>query len=204
MPPADLLEGDPETTQDAILQATYRALCEHGYADLTIQRIGDEFEKSKSLLYHHYDGKDELLLEFLAVLLDRLESDVAAAECADPAAHLAAVLDHGLAATVDADTEQLERAVTQLRARATHDEDYRDHFARSDAFLRDHVADIVRAGVADGSFAAADPERVADLVLVVLEGARNLRSTGEADALPGAREEMRGYVRRRLAGGDDG
>ena len=38
-------------TQTAIMDATYRALCEHGYSNLTIDKIDAEFEKSKSLLY---------------------------------------------------------------------------------------------------------------------------------------------------------
>ncbi|MEF8774483.1 MAG: helix-turn-helix domain-containing protein, partial [Halobacteriales archaeon] len=62
MPPEELFDADAEDTDEALMAATYRALCEHGYADLTIQQIGAEFEKSTSLLYHHYDGKDELLV----------------------------------------------------------------------------------------------------------------------------------------------
>ena len=37
-------------TRAAIMEATFEALSKHGYADLTIQTIADEFEKSKSLL----------------------------------------------------------------------------------------------------------------------------------------------------------
>jgi AcrR family transcriptional regulator len=74
-----LFDDEPADTREAIMQATYRALRAHGYARLTIQRIGDEFPKSKSLLYHHYDGKDDLLLEFLSYMLDWRES-----LCAEP------------------------------------------------------------------------------------------------------------------------
>lgn len=37
---------EPQTTREEILRATYRTLCEYGYADLTVQRIGAHFEKS--------------------------------------------------------------------------------------------------------------------------------------------------------------
>ncbi|MFB6119563.1 MAG: TetR family transcriptional regulator C-terminal domain-containing protein [Halobacteriaceae archaeon] len=204
MPPDDLLHGDPETTQEAIMQATFRALCEHGYPDLTIQRIGDEFGKSKSLLYHHYDGKDDLLLDFLALMLDRFEAEVPAPPIEDPADHLDAILDYGLAATLDEDRERFTRAMAELRAQAAHDEAYRDHFARSDAFFRNHIAEVVRAGVEDGAFADVDPERVADFVLVVLNGARTQRVTGgTGEGVAAAREEMAAYVRCRLTGAAD-
>jgi len=53
------------------MEATYRALCAHGYADLTTQDIADESETSKASLHYHYDTKEELLLSFLDYLYDR-------------------------------------------------------------------------------------------------------------------------------------
>ncbi|QAU12403.1 TetR family transcriptional regulator [Halorubrum sp. BOL3-1] len=70
--------AEPADTREAILGAAFRALREHGYASVTIQRIGDEFDKSPSLVYHHYDGKDDLLLDLLGFLLDAFEASLAA------------------------------------------------------------------------------------------------------------------------------
>ncbi|WP_435077165.1 TetR/AcrR family transcriptional regulator [Halococcus sp. AFM35] len=58
---------------------TYRALSKHGYANLTMQAIADEFEKTKAVLHYHYDTKDRLLAAFLGYILDRFmdRSDVA-------------------------------------------------------------------------------------------------------------------------------
>jgi len=182
------------------MQATYQALCEHGYADLTIQRIGDEFAKSKSLLYHHYDGKDELLLEFLSVILDQFDDEVPEDAGDDPAAHLDALLDYGVTATVDEDRERLTRAMTDLRAQAAHDERYHDLFAQSDEALRDHVADVIRRGVESGAFADVDPEAVADFVLVAINGARIQRVAGGTEGgIAAARAEMADYVQSQLA-----
>ncbi|TKX70207.1 TetR/AcrR family transcriptional regulator [Halorubrum sp. SP9] len=69
--------AEPSDTRQAILGAAFRALCEHGYADVTIQRIGDEFDKSPSLVYHHYDGKDDLLIDLMGYLLDEFEASIA-------------------------------------------------------------------------------------------------------------------------------
>jgi len=77
------------------MSATYRALREHGYADLTIQQIADEFEKSKSLIYYHYDTRTELLVAFI---------------------------DHLLTPDLDDETVAFWRAMLELRAQAAHDE----------------------------------------------------------------------------------
>lgn len=66
----------PSNTREEILAATYRSLREHGYADLTIEKIGREFEKSPSLVYHHFDDKDDLVLAMLDSLLDSFETTV--------------------------------------------------------------------------------------------------------------------------------
>ncbi|ELZ53713.1 MULTISPECIES: TetR/AcrR family transcriptional regulator [Halorubrum] len=76
--------AEPSDTRQAILGAAFRALCEHGYANVTIKRIGDEFDKSQSLVYHHYDGKDDLLLDLLEYLLDQFEASIADGSATDP------------------------------------------------------------------------------------------------------------------------
>jgi len=40
-----------ETPSTEILDATYRSLCTHGYANLTLVKIAAETETSKSLIY---------------------------------------------------------------------------------------------------------------------------------------------------------
>ena len=39
------------TTERDILEATYKALLKHGYAEISITSIGDELDKSKSSIY---------------------------------------------------------------------------------------------------------------------------------------------------------
>lgn len=63
----------PSTTREETLAATYRALCKHGYTDPTLAVIGDELKNSKSLVYHHYEGKDDLVPARLEFILDYVE-----------------------------------------------------------------------------------------------------------------------------------
>ncbi len=67
-----------EGTRAEIMDATYEALRKHGYAELTIQTIADEFPKSKSLLYYHYDAKDDLLVDFVDWLVEEFAAEVGA------------------------------------------------------------------------------------------------------------------------------
>jgi len=64
------------TAEEEIMEATYRALLRHGYADLSISRIADELDKSKAAIYYHYDTKDDLLVAFLEFAVDRFEETI--------------------------------------------------------------------------------------------------------------------------------
>lgn len=179
------------------MQATFHALREHGYAGLTIQRIGDHFEKSKSLLYHHYDSKDELLLDFLEFMLAEFEQ-AAPDEDLPPREHLDAILDHALAAKLPDDQREFTEAMVELRAQAAHDDRYRDHFTRSDETFREEVASIVRDGVNAGVFRDVDPHEVASFLLTLVNGAMNQRVTAEETQTGDVREEVEAYVQSRL------
>ena len=82
-----------EETRERIMDATYRALCTHGYAALTMQDIADESECSKSLLHYHFDTKEDLLVELLDHLLERFEARVSATDTDDPRDQLVDLVD---------------------------------------------------------------------------------------------------------------
>ena len=56
---------------EAIMEATARAIAEHGIADLTVRDIGAEFDRSRSLIHYHYNSKDDLLAAFVEYIVDR-------------------------------------------------------------------------------------------------------------------------------------
>ncbi|WP_323190520.1 TetR/AcrR family transcriptional regulator [Halostella sp. PRR32] len=193
MPPSDPFDDDPADTCTAIMQATYRALSEHGYTGLTIQRIGDEFDRSKSLLYHHYDGKDDLMLDFLAFMLDYHRETVSEWETDDPETELRSLVDHFF--TRDREDDEFGAAMVELRAQAAHDEAYCDHFTRSDALFRDRIAETVAQGVEQGDFRAVDPEAVAEHLLTAIVGRTTRRTTADAAAaLESLRAELHRYI----------
>ncbi len=177
--------------------ATYRALCEHGYADLTIERIGEQFEKSVSLIYHHYDGKDALLVDFLGFMLEDLEAEFAVDDRDDPRAQLREAISQVRAGPLDEDRGEFVSALTELRAQAAHDPAYREQFERTDRLFRERFADVIRAGVERGVFRDVDPESVAALLVTTINGALFERGTVGGPVAP-AFDELDAYVEARL------
>lgn len=192
MPPGKLF-ADAEGTRAAIMKATYQALCRHGYADLTIQRIADEFPKSKSLLYHHYEGKDEILLEFLDYLLTHFKETVPKRDYEDPHTHLQEIVRRVVPTDLTDEKKDFTRAVIELRAQAANDQRYHDHFTRSDEFFRERIASVVRRGVEQGRYRDVDPERVADYLLTLIDGAMHRRVTSDID-VERIRRETQVYI----------
>ncbi|MDR9381910.1 MAG: TetR/AcrR family transcriptional regulator [Natronomonas sp.] len=190
---------DPESTREEILAAAYRTLCEHGYADLTMERIGEEFDKSVSLVYHHYDGKDDLLLACLEFMLENYRADTDAGPPADPREAMETVCDRLSLVDAPAEAQQFVRALVELRGQAPHNEAYRDYFTRSDRFFEAQIATIIQTGVEQGVFRAVDPERTARMIHTVLSGAFFRYATSVDDAwLADIREELRAYNERTL------
>ncbi|WP_122089570.1 TetR/AcrR family transcriptional regulator [Halalkalicoccus subterraneus] len=191
---------DPEGTREALMAATYRALSTHGYADLTIGRIGEEFEKSVSLIYHHYDGKDDLLVDFLGYLLEEFETASVVDGDAAPDDRLRRALELARTGPLDDDIE-LARTLVELRAQAAHDPDYREQFDRTDRLFRDRYAAIIRSGVEQGVFRDVNPESTAEFLVTTINGAILQRVTTGRPVDP-VFEGLEGYVRSHLLIGD--
>ncbi|RBI62276.1 TetR/AcrR family transcriptional regulator [halophilic archaeon] len=158
-----------EETSDEIMAATYRALCDHGFADLTMQDIADESSKSKAALHYHYDTKEKLLQAFLEHILDDFE-DRLASETADPRDRLQTFLEAVFGPTED-DRGDFPVALLEIKAQAPYHDAYRERLAAMDERMRETVADAVRDGVAASDFDDADPDDVARFVVTAINGA---------------------------------
>ena len=199
MSPSNGLFDAPQDTRGEIMRATYFALCEYGYADLTIQRISEEFPKSKSLIYHHYAGKDELLLDFLQFVVDRFEETVPFEDADGADAHLRSILDHVLATPLPEQRHQFAKAMVELRAQAAHDERYREYFTRHDRFFRDRIASIIDSGIEEGVFRDVDPSEAATFLVTSINGSMTERVTSNRDSAGTVRDQVNAYVRTVLA-----
>ncbi|MFB6176756.1 MAG: TetR/AcrR family transcriptional regulator [Halobaculum sp.] len=182
-------------TEEAIMLATYRALCDHGYAGTTISAIGDEFEKSKSLLYYHYEDKEALLESFLRYILDEFESNLEAVEDDTPRAELWAIVDQLLPPEMDEEDFQFWRAIQETRANTPHSSAYHDQFARSDELILERLTDTIASGVEDGSFHEVDPEETAQFLYSTFSGGLERGITlGDDEPIDETRKGLENYL----------
>ncbi|WP_336325252.1 TetR/AcrR family transcriptional regulator [Halovenus sp. HT40] len=195
----DPFQSAPENTRTEIMQATYDALREHGYSGLTIDRIDEKFPKSKSLIYQHYDGKDDLLVGLLAFLLERFEESVPSDETDDPHERLEELLNHAIPTTPDSEWTEFAQAMTELRAQAAHDDAYREQFTRTDRFFSEQFADVIENGIEEGLFREVDPDQTASFLMSIIHGTRNRRiTTGDGTVHDAVRAELNEYIEQRL------
>ncbi|MFC7140973.1 TetR/AcrR family transcriptional regulator [Halosimplex aquaticum] len=163
-----------DSTREAIMDATFRALATHGYADLTIQAIADEFDKSKSLIHYHFDSKADLMVAFMAHLLEGFIDEVEAGADADPRDRLRRMTEIvvcGLGG--DEETRDFHTALLGMRAQSPFDADLQDQLVENDRLIRGVIADVVREGIDAGQFREVDPERYAALFRSAIEGAQS-------------------------------
>lgn len=198
MPAGNPFPESPSETKTAIMRATFDALVEYGYAGLTIDRIDEFFPKSKSLLYHHYEGKDDLLLDFLEQLIEEYEGSFGHDDEADAYTRLTRILDGVAEPTMNDEDVAFTRTLVELRAQAAHDAAYREHFTTSGRFFRDRIADIVADGIEEGVFREVDPDQVAATIHTMATGVMTERVTDDDPHIRAVRDELDAYVEARL------
>ncbi|MDS0282821.1 TetR/AcrR family transcriptional regulator [Haloarcula onubensis] len=186
-------DGDAATE---IMCATYRALCSHGYADLTMQDIADESSKSKAALHYHYDSKHDLLCAFLDYLYDRFVERTADVAGEDAHERLLGLVEAVL--TEREDREAFETAILEIRAQAPYDAGFRDRLTRFEDHLVAELTAILEAGVEAGTFREdVDPGDAASFVVTVLTGASTQRVTA-GRPVECSRRMLREYVESHL------
>ena len=199
-----MTESTADETSDDIMQATYCALCEHGYAGLTMQDIADRSESSKSSLHYHYDTKHDLLLAFLDHLFEDFQTRfVGATDGGDPVDRLAAVLDEALDEEDDETRRDFRTAMLEIKSQAPYDEAFRAHLAEFEEFVRDRVREIIADGVDSGAFRSdADPDETAEFVVTVIDGAHT-RAIATDRSVAATRRTLADHLERDLLADDD-
>lgn len=179
------------------MQATYRALCEHGYADLTMMAIAEETGKSKATLHYYYDTKQDLLVAFLEYLLESFHEKVQLRDDENPAAQLTTILEK-LVFGPD-DYKEFQTAMLELRSQAPYRDAYRAQLRANDEELTALLAGIIERGIEDGVFQDVDPDRTATYLLSTIDGARTRWIVlDDDDVLTTVNEELQAYLAERV------
>ena len=156
-------------TSTEIMKATRRVLCEHGYADLTMQRIADETEMTTAAIHYHFDTKQDLLNAFLDDLIDRFEGQLSC-EARDPRERLDTFLN-AVFLPAEEGNDAVPVALMELQSQAPFQKEYRERFRELDERMWSTIADAVRDGVDAGYFEESDSESVARFVVTMIHGA---------------------------------
>ncbi|WP_226013313.1 TetR/AcrR family transcriptional regulator [Halomicrobium salinisoli] len=190
---ADLPDRDSSDPDEEIMHATYRALCEHGYADLTIKRIAAEYGKSTAAVHYHYDTKDDLLAAFLDYILDQFVDTIHEVETTDPEQRLNLLLDKLLLDV--ADHQELLVAILEMRSQAPYKAEFAERFRENDEYVRYMIRTVIDHGSSEGVFRDVDAEHAARALMTIVDGARTRAVVlDEETALETARRTAEEYV----------
>lgn len=178
---------------EEVMLATYRALREYGYADLTVERIAAEYGKSTAAVHYYYETKDDLLVAFLDYLLNRFVETIHEVETIDPEQRLNLLLDKLL---IDpADHENLFIALLEMQSQAPYKATFSKQFQQNDEYTQYLLRTAISHGIEKGVFDVVDADHAAKSLLTIVHGGRTravvLDNTGE---LTSARKAADEYV----------
>ncbi len=162
-----------EGTEWRIRTAAVRALAKHGYANLSIKRIGEELGQSSSLLYHYFDDKDDLLLSTLDLIGEEFVEQQDHDEPSDPKADLADLIDaffDPLSVAENSSTNEgeiefkvvLVHVYAELWAQATRDERYRTKITELENQFVDEITQSLKRGIEENQFREVPPKKTAE------------------------------------------
>lgn len=157
-------------SQEEIMDATYTALCKHGYADLTIEKIAEESEKGKSNIYYYFDDKKALILDFLDFMKDNLEQEFESLNSSSPDENFDDLLDMMLGVE-DEEMWDFHRALMEIQGRAQYDEDFEQKFRGLDELVLEKFTDTLR------EMNVERPEEKAEIIVSTVQGALGRKLT---------------------------
>lgn len=161
-----------DTPTTDILEATYRALRQHGYANLTLHDIAIESSKSKATIHYHFGTKRELFLAFLDYLYDQYTEQIDAASGETPRTHLTSLLNTLLRNPTDHPNQGFQTVLLEIRAQAPYDATIQAKLVEFDAYLSDRFEAIIEAGIQARKFDDdVDPSTAADFLTTTINGA---------------------------------
>ena len=197
----------PDDTYEDLMRATARALCEHGYSRLRVRDIDEHFGKSRQLINHYYDGKDDLIEAVLEYLLDEYERGIAVGDDVDPEQQLDSYVRQFLYGPdlEDFDHWAFVTALIELRSQAHHYPRHQELLLENYEHLRGILVAIIEGGIEAGEFRDVDADSFATAIIDVISTSRMRKvCLGDDDAIEDGRDVLETIVLPRLLGDGDG
>jgi AcrR family transcriptional regulator len=169
-----------DATRERIVQAARELVVEHGYDAVSTGQVLERAGVSRGGLYHHFNGKDELM----AAVLEAVERDFAGrltaaiADARDPFEALATGVQWYLDECIR--SEELQRVGLYEGRKALGWEAWRETIAPYGLSM---LAAGLAAAIEAGQLEDADPRALAHLILALLhEAATMILSAPDRDA----------------------
>ncbi|RRJ31513.1 TetR/AcrR family transcriptional regulator [Halocatena pleomorpha] len=180
------------------MEATFRALSEHGYSELRMRDIGEELDVSRSLIHYHYDSKHDLISAFLEYIVEQYEGSVDVTEETDPWSELDRRIDQCLFGPEFDDGfghwERM-RVYHELFSQAQHDERHQEIFNRHYERIRGSITQVIERGIEEEMFRTVNADEIAQLITDIIHVARERKiSLGQDDAPEQARRAIDTFV----------
>jgi TetR/AcrR family transcriptional regulator, cholesterol catabolism regulator len=145
------------SSRDAILRVFAERVADRGYADTSLGDVATELGLSKGTIVHHFGSKETLLKEVHVAYFGRrfAEADYVLAQLEDPLSRLVAMVYALLAAHRDDRAASLACLRELVRY---FDGDLTGYVREQRTRYTTIVSEIIRQGIDDGVFQAADPK----------------------------------------------
>lgn len=183
-----------DEAKEEIMEATNSALEKHSYSELSIQNIADEFDKSKSLLYHHYDSKDEILLDFMNHMLENFQDEILSSQETDFEEKF---WNEAFMAFNMCRSSEFIKTLEELRAQGLRDDRYCQKFSKLENTFMEEMENLLKIGIDQNVFNSGfRVERVAQFILSVNQEA--IRKTAENKEVEHLEEELENYLKYRI------
>jgi len=170
----DMSSGEPLSTRDRILRATFHILEQDGYDALSVNRIANECGLTGSALYNHFDSKEELILAFTEYLVFEMNREFNSQPKENPAddlyGRLYALISDNPDSDGEIDTISKLRVYYELRSKAIHDPELKTKITENaNKYVRE-FEEIIQRGMAEGVFKDVDAEQEAAFLLTIIDG----------------------------------
>lgn len=167
----EFMSGRTETEQQ-ILEAALRALNAHGYANVTISDVSDEFEKSPSLIYHYFDSKEELIAELYDFLSETYFDFVREMDVDDPVERLRLLVEIVLFGDEYTPDDDFYISLYEIMVHVPHSPVLKEKYAKNEQKAVDLMANILQDGKESEQIKQIDPLETAAFLSAAIDGIR--------------------------------
>lgn len=202
----DMSSGEPLSTRDRILRATFHILEQDGYDALSVNRIANECGLTGSALYNHFDSKEELILAFTEYLVFEMNREFNSQPKENPAddlyGRLYALISDNPDSEGEIDTISKLRVYYELRSKAIHNSELKTKITENaNKYVRE-FEEIIQRGMAEGVFKDVDAEQEAAFLLTIIDGMITNVTTRTDDPRELIWDSLRSYIEKQLIADD--